>query len=154
GRAADEGLMATPSVVVLPQPAALSQAGPAPLLALGRELVARVAAIAADGVLSLKIGNATVPARSDQPVQVGDVLRLQVADARPEQVVLRLVPPPAAQSAQPARVTFQVPLQELQPLLDEPAAEVPGAPVVVRVAQDEQGRPVLQLPSGGRLQMP
>src|SRR5690349_2482818 len=119
--------MANPSIVVLP-PAALSSAGPAPLLALGKELVARVAAIAADGALFLKIGNGTVAARSDQPVQVGDVLRLQVAEAGPERVVLRLVPPAAQPAAPaPAAVSFQVPVSELQPLLDELPAPPPAA---------------------------
>ena len=44
--------MANSSIVVLSQPTALAPAGGETVLALGREVVARVAAVSTDGALS------------------------------------------------------------------------------------------------------
>jgi hypothetical protein len=165
------------SPLVLLRPGALTPSGGQTVLALGRELVARVASVAADGTLFLKVGNGLVAARSEEQLTPGDVLRLQVSEAGADRVVLKLVQTeqPPARSGPPAElkapVRFEVPLAELQPLLDEldaapeaqagsgraatrPAAPPTGAVVQGRVVPDEQGRLLVRLPSGGRLQLP
>src|SRR3954468_19177625 len=113
------------SPLVLLRPGALTPSGGQTVLALGRELVARVASVAADGTLFLKVGNGLVAARSEEQLTPGDVLRLQVSEAGADRVVLKLVQTeqPPARSGPPAElkapVRFEVPLAELQPLLDE-----------------------------------
>src|SRR5436305_715662 len=97
--------MANPSIVALPQPAGLPPATRATLLAVGRELTALVASVAGDGALLLKVGSGQVAARSDAPLRPGDVLRLEVAEAGPEQVVLKLLPS-AGQPAAPGPKTL------------------------------------------------
>jgi len=169
--------MANPSIVALPQPAGLPPATREVLLSVGRELMARVASVADDGALLLKVGSGVVAARSDTPLRAGDVLRLQVAEAGPEQVVLKVLPTPrqAAPPGASAPVRFDLPVADLQPLADELAPALPGeerpqspgqqapgarqtappAPSVLgRVVEDEQGRLLLRLPSGSRMPLP
>ncbi len=86
--------------------------------AVGQILQVTVEARSPAGVLTLRLGNATLEARSELPAAPGQALTLQVASAG-NPVVLRVVAPPAADAVIQQALRELLPRQgELEPLLN------------------------------------
>lgn len=97
--------------------------------AVGQILQVTVEARSPAGVLTLRLGNTVLEARSELPAAPGQALTLQVASAG-NPVVLRVVAPPAADTAIQQALRELLPRQgELEPLLNTLAglARTPGA---------------------------
>jgi hypothetical protein len=99
-------------------------------LAIGRELMVRIAAITGDGRGVLSLAGMMLEAELPANVRAGDELRLQVRELTPDKVVLAIQDDPRQQSATPP-----------PPLIEAPRVPLPNGGSV-QVTERDAGGPL------------